>query len=206
LCNLISYYNEVCAAQLPPFENPPYPASSVRLLAYRIGCFQTLDSGGPLITVFDNSAILPYASSIITKRQLVGFGFGNTTISSMDYKGFASIGNLSTIGNIVLDVPSDYLTTLQLKYRIRFNKNDLLCCAAYGGFTSMGLWGIDMKKTLKKAQPPFNWHPVYHPFVFRLFAKKVFSRNLAYLTERIRSGGTWTPDNLTITWKLQFKE
>ena len=57
LCNLISYYTEVCAAQLPPFENPPYHASSVRLLAYRMGCFQTLDPGGPHIVVLDNSAI-----------------------------------------------------------------------------------------------------------------------------------------------------
>jgi hypothetical protein len=105
-------------------------------------------------------------------------------------------------------IDPDNLRTIE--YSILVGSGDLGAANLYGGIYNMGLWTIDMEKSLKAGNtPPFSFHPISNPRKYKLFAKKGFTRNLCHIEDNLglaahlRNGITNYKD-LTITWKIDF--
>ena len=102
-------------------------------------------------------------------------------------------------------------------YMTRIRPPDVAMAAMYGGITTMGLWCIDTKAMLARGStPPFSFShsEVTNPIKYKLFAKKVFTRDIATVkdVEGIVSGFDYCQKYwesypgafLQIYWKLKF--
>lgn len=118
-------------------------------------------------------------------------------VSSIDMYGFikAVPGTDPSQG---LVTSSNLAATNEVQFAVRLGVADTLVAECYGGITIMGLWAIDLKETLKNAQPPFEFTPVNNPIKYRLYSKKVFSKNITY------SDDIKNMDTLSVRWGIIF--
>ena len=81
----------------------------------------------------------------------------------------------------------------------------------YGGIYNIGLWTIDIKESLKKVQPPFEFNPLSNPRKYRFFSSKKFIDNLTNVNDSVNDGPEWTGagalqySDLKIRWTLDFR-
>jgi hypothetical protein len=84
----------------------------------------------------------------------------------------------------------------------------------YGGLFKVGLWTLDLPKTLASADPegnpkgvptfPLRFTAGYNKMVYKLFAEKSFSKNLAAIQDSGADDGCTAYDDLTLIWKIKF--
>jgi hypothetical protein len=141
------------------------------------------------------------------KVPVVG-GFFNQ-VSSMDVSGFVNMimssvpaGSYqmsSTASGLCLSADSNFSSNGVIEYSVSIASGDLVFANAYGGIYHLGLWTIDMEKSLQNGNtPPYSFNVLNNPRKYKLFCRKGLSKNLCYTTdEKFRN-------DLLIKWRLHF--
>lgn len=166
--------------------------------ALQLGCYPT--STGV------TSYLYSQASAFITSSNLSSVTFNK--VSSMDWKGFVKRSSVSDLSGLFLSSTANNISSLgEVIYTITIggtSGGDLSFANLYGGILSMGLWSIDLTKTLQAGnQPPYVFNVLTNPMQYKLFSKKVFNKNLCYILDSGNAGIT-RYTNLTIRWRLYF--
>ena len=94
------------------------------------------------------------------------------------------------------------------------SSGDLGTANMYGGIFKLGLWTIDLERTLSKtredgqakAVPPFplKFGAGYNKLVYKLFAEKNLSKNMGIIKDAGGVAGHSQYDDLTVVWRLNF--
>ena len=174
-----------------------------------------------------------FVSGIYPHHPDVDYFFNSSSVRSMDQNGFvraynANLGEISnpTSGVIVSSFHGlDASCRGEVVYVCTISSGDLGLANMYGGLFKAGLWTIDLEKTLSGenpygyeytgdlsgaapvCQPPFRFSAGSNRIVYKLFAEKNFTKNLA----KIKDDSADTPkygcfqyDPLTIVWRIKF--
>lgn len=145
--------------------------------------------------------------SLVSSIKVVG-GYFNSA-GSMDCSGFVtmimssvpngSYGMSSTASGLCLSANSNFSSNGVVEYSVTLASGDLTFANAYGGIYHLGLWTIDMEKSLRNGNsPPFSFTVINNPRKYKLFCRKGLSKNLCYSTRESQRS------DLTIKWKLHF--
>jgi hypothetical protein len=146
------------------------------------------------------------------------------SVSSMDLSGFVNMAASSwvdarySLGNpygpdpsysgMIVSAADGFSSTDgggEVQYIVTASGEDIAAANLYGGIYNMGLWTIDMDKSLTAGNtPPFSFHPIYNPRKYKLFAKKGFSKNLCYIKDNGTNAGINNYQNLRIIWRIRF--
>ena len=141
-------------------------------------------------------------------------GFVNMIMSSVPHTGYS---HSSVYSGLTLSAHEDetgensWSSTGEVEYAVAIGAGDLGLANFYGGIYNMGLWTIDMKKTLQAGNtPPYSFDPLNNPRKYRLFSTKSFTNNLGYSRTVKSAGGDFYPGvdqykDLIIKWKLFFR-
>ncbi len=158
--------------------------------------------------------------------QGVGTGSFFNEVSSMDVSGFVNMvmsgspgtttgyGMSSTASGLCVSGGHKHTSlTIQftepfgtVEYSVQLSKNDIITTNVYGGIYHLGLWTIDMQKSLLNGNtPPFAFSVLNNPRKYKLFARKGLSKNLGWIDQH----STISPalnehSDLTIKWRLHF--
>jgi hypothetical protein len=104
-------------------------------------------------------------------------------------------------------------TSVSLKWNIA--PGDLGAFNLFGGIYQIGLWCLDVKEMLKQGyNPPYSWSPLNNIRKYKLFAKKVFNKDLISYTDSIGQSGFinlfqgtdgWESSlGIVINWEIKF--
>lgn len=171
--------------------------------AYTLGCYGLSNTGTSRTKcyLFTNTSAF-IASSRLNTNDTNGY---NSVASSMDWRGFQTIDNSnSLLGLVASSNPGTLSSIPQIRYQFRINARSLATAALYGGITTVGLWCIDLDRTLQNASPPFIFNVANPTIEYKLVAKRVFTRNLAYIEDRGSSAGFENFSNLSGEWLFYF--
>ena len=142
-------------------------------------------------------------------------GFVTMIMSSVPHPGYALQSSYSglTVSASVDNRNSaeSWSSTGEIVYEVMIGSGDVGLSNFYGGIYNMGLWTIDMKKTLQAGNtPPYLFDPLNNPRKYRLFSTKSLTKNLGY-ARTVESGSLKTYAgvkhyrDLKLKWKLYFK-
>jgi hypothetical protein len=141
-------------------------------------------------------------------------GFVNMITSSVPHSGYEAssvYSGLTVSANENETGEYSWSSTGEVQYAVAIGAGDLGLANFYGGIYNMGLWTIDMKKTLQAGNtPPYSFDPLNNPRKYRLFSTKSFTNNLGYSRTVKSAGGDFYPGvdqykDLLIKWKLFFR-
>ena len=171
--------------------------------AYTLGCYGLSNTGSArtICALFTNTSSL-IASSRLNANDGNGY---NSVASSMDWRGFQTIANSNPLlGLVASSSPGSISGLPQIRYQFRINARSLATAALYGGITTVGLWCLDLERTLQNAQPPFVFDVANPTMEYKLVAKRVFNRNLAYIQDNGTAAGFENFANLSGEWVFHF--
>lgn len=153
--------------------------------------FRVLDSTGGILT----SGILH--SKYNLDQVIDASGFITMTASSADHgnllEDLAASSPFPPYQGLILTAETNWSSTGNIQYKTLVSGCDLGAAALYGGIYEVGLWYIDIKRMLSEGKnPPFAFNALNNERRYKLFAKKVFTKDLAYHAD---SEGSDTPAN-----------
>lgn len=91
-------------------------------------------------------------------------------------------------------------TNCEITVTSTIDAKDVLVLNLYGGIYHMGLWTIDMSRSLSAGnKPPYTFGVLNNPMRYKLFCKKTFTKNLCGQTT-----GLGSHSDIAITWRLKF--
>lgn len=144
------------------------------------GCYP-LSAGTSAALLDANSNILAsgsYTGRLNTLGQIDASGFVNMTVTSTD-EGFSKISNNDQGLIMTSGVKNSDRHTIE--YRVDLSGGDFLLPNLYGGIYSVGLWGLDIKSLLQSGiTPPYAFSSLNNPRKYKLFAKKIFVKDLTF--------------------------
>ena len=172
-------------------------------------------------------------SGIYPHHPDVDYFFNSSSVRSMDQNGYirsynANLGQTSdpTSGVIVSSLHGlDASCQGEVVYVCTISSGDLGLANMYGGLFKAGLWTIDLEKTMRGEnpygyqytgdlsgvspvpQPPFRFSAGSNRVVYKLFAEKNFTKNLAKIQDDLvdsPKSGCFQYDPLTIVWRIKF--
>jgi len=116
----------------------------------------------------------------------------------------------STLSGLCISGSNNVSSDGVVEYSLTIGSGDLGMANCYGGIYHLGLWSIDMNKSLRAGNsPPFSFDRLDNPRKYRLFARKGLSKNLCFINDypggSRHAGQGW--DNYTdliIKWRLHF--
>ena len=178
-----------------------------------------------LLGAFPEGSSTPYSNSLVPQRVFYDGPSVPANIkaisnvystfneaSSMDVSGFVtnvmssvpdSTYNMSsTASGLCLSAPIE--ETNQgfpfVEYSLLIGSGDLGHVNSYGGIYHMGLWTIDMNKSLRNDNtPPFAFTVLNNPRKYRLFCRKGLSKNLCYIDDQENY------KDLSLKWRIYFR-
>ena len=158
------------------------------------------------------------------------YAHGYNECSAIDYRGYITAYQASgdgsdieiaenskesnfTSGLLVSSLPN-YFMTGKVIHATTITSADLGVANLYGGIYTMGLWNLDLSASLANGKtPPYSWINAsgITDREYRLFSKKVFTKNLCYIRD-VQSmvgasqvqAGCDNYQSLTIVWNLKF--
>ena len=135
-----------------------------------------------------------YLGQVYNEYGAVGSGFT-----------FASHPNIYSSG-IVVSANTNFSSTGEVIYQTVIGAGDLGFTNLYGGIYNIGLWALDVKESLKTGMPPYSWTPKANVRKYKLFSKKSFTKNLAYIQDSVnaKNAGMNNYKDLTLIWRLHF--
>ena len=188
--------------------------------AYYLGCYPEGSSTGgsnwALVSSLDNSAAYLHVANGTDPNFVSGtYNSIVNEASSMDVSGFvnmimSSVPNTvidmsSTASGLCLSAASTFATDGIVEYSMLLGSGDVGYSNLYGGIYNMGLWTIDMDKTLKAGNtPPYSFGPLNNPRKYKLFSTKHLTNNLGYIADSDANPGSLSYKDLTIKWRLHF--
>jgi len=154
-----------------------------------------------------------------------GHYFNSSGIRSMDRNGYVKAlyglhGDAYTkndpVSGLVVSAShlGDFSSTGEVMYVCTISSGDLGYANMYGGLFKVGLWTIDLAETLKSVDPegnpkgvpgfPLRFTAGYNKLVYKLFAEKSFTKNIAAIKDDGAKDGCTAYDDLTLIWKIKF--
>jgi len=121
------------------------------------------------------------------------------------YEMSSTASGLCISGGTNLPGVSQYSNSGVVEYSVTIGSGDMGAANLYGGIYNMGLWTIDMEKSLLAGNtPPYAFDPLNNPRRYRLFATKSFSQNLCQILDTGSPGGAISHLDLLVKWRLHF--
>jgi len=115
---------------------------------------------------------------------------------------------------MIVSALSDFSSTGEVMYICTISSGDLGLANMYGGLYKCGLWTIDLEKTLSDRDPhgipkipptfPLRFSSGYNRLVYKLFAEKSFTKNLAAIKDHSNEPGCFKYQDLTLVWRIKF--
>lgn len=163
-----------------------------------LGCFP---EGSGVQYPFGNPNRVIYFDDLGTGLEVTATtGSYFNEVSSMDVSGFVNkvSGSDSKLG-LTVSSNASFASNGTVEYAVTLSKDDLLFAHAYGGIYHLGMWTIDMKKTLINGNtPPFSFSVLNNPRKYKLFCRKGVSKDLTYINNINNY------QDLTIKWRIHF--
>tara|TARA_A100001391_G_scaffold60712_2_gene37868 strand:- start:9936 stop:11030 length:1095 start_codon:yes stop_codon:yes gene_type:complete len=174
-----------------------------------------------LMGAFPDGSSAPYSLAInriayrptggAEKFAVIDGGFFNE-VSSMDLSGFVNMV-MSSVPNaglqfsggasgLCLSAPAEETNEgfPFAEYTVSLASGDCNFAHAYGGITHLGLWTIDMERSLLNGNtPPFAFSVLNNPRKYKLFCRKGLSKDLTHITDVDKY------EDLTIKWRIHFR-
>ena len=123
-------------------------------------------------------------------------GFVNMVMSSVPRVGYSMS---STSSGLCLSADSNFSSNGVVEYSVLLASGDLGYATMYGGIYHLGLWTIDMQRSLQNGNtPPFVFRQLSNPRKYKLFCRKGLSKSLTYTDNEFVLG------DLLIKWRLKF--
>ena len=159
-------------------------------------------------------------TALPTGASAIYAGFFNE-VSSMDSSGFVNmvmasgtpdpdadpvISMSSVASGLCISGSLELSTDGVVEYSVGLAAGDVAMANCYGGIYHLGLWTIDIDKSLLEGNtPPFGFSVLNNPRKYRLFARKGLSKNLCYINDNgAELPGIRHYTDLTIKWRLHF--
>jgi len=132
-------------------------------------------------------------------------GFVNMIMSASPNDADAYLMSSTTSG-LCVSGGTDTGNSGTVEYSLTLGKGDLGGANLYGGIYNMGLWTIDIDKSLLAGNtPPYSFDTLNNPRKYRLFAVKSFSRNIARITDAAGpAAGCINYGDCLIKWRIHF--
>jgi hypothetical protein len=155
----------------------------------QIGCYPSSGGTGYQVVTVD------YAGNILTTIQSGIFhskynldavmdpsGMVHMTVANIDEGNAAEIAGTDTGLILASDNNSDnFSSTGRVNYITSVSAGDFGAAALFGGIYGMGLYYIDMKTMLSEGKtPPYGFDALNNERRYKLFAKRVFSKDLTH--------------------------
>jgi len=156
-----------------------------------IGC-SAVFSGTFNDTLVESMDISGYLGKVYNEYGVVGSGF-----TLADHSNIYSSG-------VVVSALTNFSSTGEVIYQTVIGAGDLGFTNFYGGIYNIGLWALDVKESLKYGVPPYSWVPKSNLRKYKLFSKKSFTKNLAYIQDSGTNAGINNYKDLTLIWRLYF--
>lgn len=126
-------------------------------------------------------------------------GFVNMIMSSVPRTGYSMS---STTSGLCMSANSNFSSNGIIEYSISLASGDIGFANMYGGIYHLGLWTIDMQKSLQNGNtPPFAFRQLNNPRKYKLFCRKGLSKNLGFIEG---SNADYLNRDLLIKWRLRF--
>lgn len=191
-----------------------------------IGCWpEGSGAGGTGVSGFSGTDFIPgdvcYSSTFTghfnEAQSMDTSGFINMIMSSVPNSDYAVYPLKNAFSGLTLSASVDsnmsWSSTGEVVHIVGIGADDLAMATLYGGIYNMGLWTIDVNKTLQAGNtPPYSFNPLNNPRKYRLFSTKSLTQNLAYArTVQTGTTGTIYPaldnyKNLVIKWRIYFNQ
>lgn len=178
---------------------------------------------------------LNLATNVIVSGQyptyLTNPHFNASTVRSMDRDGYVKAyypfkahgdlndGTSNPLSGLIVSAAPNFSSVGEVSCICTIASADLGLANMYGGIFKAGLWTIDLEKTLSDIDPhgfkrptptfPLKFTAGYNRLVYKLFAEKNFTKNIAAIKDHIAGGGQQNAGarsygDLTLIWKLRF--
>jgi hypothetical protein len=199
-----------------PFSNN----TSAVLVASLMGCFP--DGSGTMsnprlgqryfLRRTSNTSVIPEDTQYAGLSTSAGLF---NAASSMDVSGFVNMimssvprpGYLmsSVASGLCLSANGSFSSNGIVEYSVALGAGDLAYANFYGGIYHLGLWTIDMQKSIEAGNnPPFRFSVLNNPRKYKLFCRKGLSKNLGFIEPFGGNTGEDKYKDLTIKWRLRF--
>jgi len=147
------------------------------------------------------------AAPYLVSRQGLYMTAHQNSITGVDSTGFPG----PTAAN-----PHPKTQLSQIGYNVCLSGGDFALPNAYGGIHTMGLWCMDVKAMLANGlTAPFHFTALNNKRIYKLFAKKVFSRDITFArdngtkgiinTFNTPFGNPWSGGGTTFSCKIQWR-
>jgi len=163
--------------------------------------FETINGN----TTFNNGSFFNEVSSMDVS------GFVNMVMSgspgtTTDYEMSSGASGLCVSGGHQGESAAKYASPFgTVEYTVMISADDMNFANAYGGIYHLGLWTIDMSRSLLNGNtPPFAFSVLNNPRKYKLFARKGLSVNLCYINNNGSTKGALKYTDLTLKWRLHF--
>jgi len=155
--------------------------------------------------------------------------FNSSSVRSMDQNGFirtynSILGGLTdSTSGVIVSANSDFSSTGEVSYTCTISSGDLGLANMYGGVFKCGLWSVDLPNTLQgnithphdgesslvyknkyPRLPSLEFKAGCNNLVYKLFAEKSFTSNLARIKDNGTDAGCLNYSPLTFVWRIQF--
>jgi hypothetical protein len=193
--------------------------TSAIAVASLLGCFPDGSGVLPTDSRFNRYFIRRASETSVSPNiQAAGFvtvgGFFNAA-SSMDVSGFVNLvmssvpragySMSSTASGLCMSANSNFSSNGIVEYSVSLASGDVGFANMYGGIYHLGLWTIDMQRSLQNGNsPPFRFTQISNPRKYKLFCRKGLSKNLGFIQPAGGSNGEGNYRDLLIKWRLRF--
>lgn len=175
--------------------------------AHALGCYSSsaTGTGRTLAYLFDSTSAFICSGRFGTGAENVGFQ------QTMDWRGFQRVtgGGSPSQGLVTsstINTDPYFSGVAPIIYRFLITGRALGAAALYGGIQSIGLWAIDIPRTLANGVTPSFAFSLTNPKIeYKLMAKKVLMRNLGYIEDSVSTAGFNNYSNITGEWYIYFQ-
>lgn len=176
--------------------------------ALEFGCYSSSAGGTNRTLAF----LFNSASAFICSGRF-GTGDENTLgfQQTMDWRGFqrATGGGSPGQGLVTsstINTDPYFSGSPPIIYRFLVNARAMCTVSLYGGIQSIGLWAIDIPRTLANGvTPPFTFSLNDPKIEYKLMAKKVLMRNLSHIQDVGSTAGFNNYAGMTGEWYIYFQ-
>lgn len=179
-----------------------------------LGCYPP---ASPVTYWFSNNPVNPSAGFYMSGTVSSFFNLYNL----IDSSGYLTINSVNASAGRVLSTGSDWSGGPVRYEPVQFGTNhaldglmqvkmfiasgDAACMALFGGLYSIGLYCLDVPAMVRSGiNPPFSFSTLNNRRIYRLFAKKVFVKDLLYQKDNGTTSGFKTIPGISINLDLRF--
>jgi len=132
-------------------------------------------------------------------------GFVTTTMSGSPHHSPYIYQMSSPFSGLTISGGADVGNSGVVEYSVILAPGDMTTVNMYGGIYHLGLWTIDVEKSLQNGNtPPFAFSVLNNPRKYKLFARKGLSKNLCFINDNGSDKGFENYTHLLLKWRIHF--